>query len=175
MPLEVEQPAHLVRPDLTDPITWASVAPLHCEWLRLVAPQLGLDTEKLILGNALSNIIGDDANSFGLKAAFLPEFTEDSKTSIFIRMDWESELPELPENIRNQIRKIRQQLDASDWHGRENFERVRNIWVKGVCNFTRRQIALNEDLRDALKYDDEVNPLWSPYWEDFLYGYRIER
>lgn len=170
MPPEVEQPSHLVRPDLTDPITWASVASLHCEWLRAVAPQLGLDTEKLILGDALSSIIGDDANSFGSQAIYFPEFTENSKTSIFIRMDWDSEVPELPINIRNQIRIIRQQLVELDWQGKENFEKARNIWVKGVCNFTRHQIALNENLRAALKYDLQMNPEWSPYWDDFLYG-----
>ena len=106
MSLEIEQPPHLTRPDLKNPLTWAIAGPLHSDWLRHISPQLGLDTNKLLLGNVLASIIGDDENSFGYKNIYLPHRTEYAKASLYIRMDWEKNLPELPEIIRGQIERM---------------------------------------------------------------------
>lgn len=173
MPHEILQPSHLERPDLSDRLTWARLAPIHSEWLRVVAPQLDLDTGKIILGDALANIIGDDENSFGIPAVYLPEYTDFTKKSIFIRMNWECELPELPLVIRDQINKIRHTLNSLNWEGEENIRKARKIWIKSVKNFTHHQIALDKNLQIAQRYDLDVCHLWSPYWEEFLYGYRL--
>jgi len=63
MSKEVQQPA-IQPPDLKDPFSWALVARVHSQWLSHVAPQLGMDIHKLVLGDVLSSIIGDDANVF---------------------------------------------------------------------------------------------------------------
>ena len=86
------------RPDLSHPLSWASVSRTHCDWLRAVAPQLGLDTPKLILGDVLSSIIGDDANSFGFY--FIEDLGADIKATIMERMDWEISVPETPPQLR---------------------------------------------------------------------------
>jgi hypothetical protein len=171
MPHEIiRQPSHLELPDKSDRILRTFTTPLQCEWLRFVAPQLELETNKLILGVVLYRIIGDDENSFGLYI-YIPELTETAKTSIFNRMDWESELPELPLIIRNQIKKIRRKLESFNWEGEENFNKAYEMWMKDVRHYTKHQIAINKDLHDALGYYEEVKHIWLPYWNKFLFDH----
>ena len=169
---EVQQPPNLERPDLKQNLAWAGISRVHSEWLRFVAPQLGLDPKKLVLGGALSSIIGDDANSFGYAFYFNPELSENAKASIYERMDWESSLPEMPKSIKDQIRKVKSLFETLVWTDKDDFNKARDIYVKEIKNFTQHQIALNKNLREAVRYSDQVVEKWSPYWSEFLYGHK---
>jgi hypothetical protein len=103
MPPEIHQPS-IPKPDLFDSLSWASVSRTHSEWLRQVGPQLGLDVPKLILGDVLSSIIGDDANSFGMY--FMPDLANLGKASILERMNWEISVPETPPQLKPNYKKL---------------------------------------------------------------------
>jgi hypothetical protein len=152
---------------MEDPMLWASLCKTHTEWMRHIAPQLGFDTPRVIKGMALASIIGDDENSFGfffMKA----EWGEMIEKQIFERMDWEVNLPEVPENIKEQIRKTQKKLTEINFDNKEEYDIGRAFWKKHVRNFTNHQLALNKNLREDLDYSHEANKKWSPYWWDFL-------
>lgn len=163
------------RPDLDDPFSWARIARIHSDWLRQVAPSYGIDVPKLILGDVLGSIVGDDENCFGIKAAGFrsAEIANLGKRSLLERLDWEIEVPELPENIRGQLEKVKQQLIDLDWSDSAGFNRARDIWTKLAKNFTQRQLALHPDLRQAQKYDLQMAAILSVPWQEYLYGKQV--
>jgi hypothetical protein len=162
----------MARPDEKNPITWAEIPSIHAGWLRVVAPQLGLDPQKLLLGDVLSSIVGDDENVFGFRGEFCPDLVELSRTSLFIRMKWEEETQELPEYIRNRIKNVHEKLETMDWTDESGFNKAWEVWKKEVRNFTKHQLALHKDFRDATQYDLEMSHVWSPYWREFMDGQR---
>jgi hypothetical protein len=166
---EVIQP-QMERPDLENRLMWSSLSQIHSDWLRKITPQLGLDTEKLILGDALGSIIGDDSNIFGYRDFFNPTTVELSRTLLFIRMTWEEGTPEVPENIRNQIAKIHGILESMDWTDETRFNQARTLWERDVRDFTRREMDEHKELQEAVHYDIKMAEVWSPYWNEFLYG-----
>ena len=87
---------------------------------------------------------------------------------IFERMDWEVNLPELPENIKNQIKKTQKKLTEFNFDNKEGYDNGRAFWRKHVRNFTQHQLALNKNLREDMDYSLEANKEWSDYWWDFL-------
>lgn len=58
---EIHQP-DITVPDFKDPLKYSKLAKVQEKWLRCVAPQLGLDGGKLVLGTVILQIIGDDEN-----------------------------------------------------------------------------------------------------------------
>jgi hypothetical protein len=168
MRTEVEQPMNIKRPSEEDPLRWASLGRVHSLWAREVCPQLGLDASKVILGATLRSIAEDDENAFGLIATVTPETIAMSKALIFIRMDFEKELIELPQNIRIQISKVQKKLEDAPWADESNYFMARSIWLKEVRDFTRNQIALHKSLQQAVAYGESTALIWSPYWQEFL-------
>lgn len=170
---EIIQPNNLKVPKENDPMLWARVERIGSEWIRIVAPQLGLDPQKLITAQVLNNISGDDINAFSY--VFFPEKAKIIKKRIFERMNWELSLPETPENIKMQIKKTMPKLEKLDFSHEAEWIKARKTWIRSVRNYTNKQIEENKSLREAIKYRDEN---WRtklvPYWNEFMYGNKFE-
>jgi hypothetical protein len=52
---ELRQP-EIEVPDLEQPISWATLSIVKTQWLRAIAPQLGLDTKQLVVGEVIASI-----------------------------------------------------------------------------------------------------------------------
>lgn len=154
-----------------DPLKQAKINILFTEWLRKAAPELGLDPHKLILGDVLSSIIGDDANCFGIKGAgFMPDLVDNMRESLFAIMDWEINIPETPDNLRKRLREVKFALEKLDWHNQAEFYRARNTWTVKVRDYTRHEVNTNNDLREAEMYRIDMNEIINEAWEKFFYG-----
>lgn len=165
----------LPRPNLENPDSWASLSVVHQKWLRQVAPQLGLDAKKAIVGDAVSSIIGDDTNCFPPEAAgFHPEWSETGKRHLEIRLNYEIDTPELPDTIRQRLRKVKKQITALDWKDEKQYGKAKDLWQRDAKHFTQRQVALNGEIREALRYfNDEVAKKISGPWQEFIYGKKV--
>lgn len=172
MSKEIQQPA-IQPPDLKDPFSWASVARVHCEWIRHIAPQLGLDTQKLVLGDVVSSIIGDDANVFTwIHGSFFdPELGAGAKRLLLERLDWEISTPETPAQIRGRLEKVRDAIRDLDWSIKDQFEAARDTWTP-VKEWVNQEVNKKRDLRSAVDYDLAVGVQLSEHWNMFLYGRR---
>ena len=159
------------RPNLKDPIAWATIAETYAEWVRLNAPKHGIDVPKYMLGDVLGSIIGDDSNCFGFRSApYDREMAITGGQHLQIRLDWEISTPELPENIRQRLVQFRSEIDEADWDSQSGFSQVREAWSEKVKQFVQAQIDSNPELREAIDYELEMAWLLSKEWQEFLYG-----
>ena len=162
-------------PSFKDPMTWA-VAPQICEqWQRHVAPQLGIDVEKLMLGDVLSTIIGDDPELLIWvgKLSFDPERASLNRDQLMFRLDWELQVPELPDEVRENLEAVKQDLEAdeyADWTVQENFLRARAVW-QSFRTTTEAIVEEDPDYQAAVIYHDHMweKRLREPY-KVFLLG-----
>ena len=156
----------LQRPDLKHPDTWATIAEVHQKWLRIASPQMGFDTKKIILGDVLGTIYGDDPNCFGL--IYLPSLSHEGKKHLQIRMDFEINTPELPEQIRSRIKEIKPKVLSLDWTNESGHKQARKLWMEKVRNYVQHQIALHPEYREAEAYYNSVAELLSTPYQEFL-------
>lgn len=161
---KIDQP-NIPRPNEDDPLFWASLCRTHEKWLRHIAPQLGFDTNTLLLGDALSSIIGDDENSFGF--FFMEEYAELIKKQILERMDWEIQLPETPEEIKVKLKDVTAFIKNLDFSKKENYSLGHTKW-KEMRDWVEKEIENKPEWKAALPYSLEANKKWSPYWWEFL-------
>jgi len=160
-------------PDMGDPLTWALFSRLHADWTREVAPQIGIDGEKLVLGQIISSIIGDDKNCFEFaKYDFLkdnPEVALGAKAQLLERMDWELTAPETPEEIQEQIKETMEFVFSCDWRIEKDFEEARDRWMQ-FREWAEGLIDDREDLRVAFNYSLVSRPELNRLWQEFLFG-----
>lgn len=151
-----------------------SLGAVNAAWLRYIGPQLNLDPYKLVLGGALRSIVGDDGNAFAFVGRLSPKDSQSAKEFILERMDWELGLPELPDDIKAQISTAREKLEGFDFTDIKRFRQARKYWTKEVYLYTEQQLATNGKLKAVVEYAEAAGSIWSPYWQQFLYGKRVE-
>lgn len=170
---EIIQP-QIKPPDLKDPFTWASVIRTYIEWIRLVGPQLGIDVSKYILGEVLSNIVGDDANAFGAfhweEKHFDPRISSKSRACLLERISCEIDTPETPEVIRRKLIEVEERICLLDWSRKDEFIMAKKIWGQEVRNWVENELGKNKAWEEAETYHlDIAGPKVSPYWRAFLH------
>ena len=114
-----------------------------------------IEREKFILGCVLINILNDDSNAFGI--FFSPKFTPSCKVGLLARLGWEVELKELPEDIKERIKKTVEDAEKIDWSDKDQYEVLVNDWKTNVKEFTRKEVDENSDYRDSMEYYQMVN------------------
>jgi len=135
-------------------------------WLELpriqeTARKLGFDVDKVTLGCVVNEITGDDANAFGptilMSDKFKPERALVGKQRLFERLDWESGLDVVPEDIRNRLKSVRGTLDKIDWTTFEGFSEAYGIWKKEAMEFVLEQTKNNPKIKEACDTVNELN------------------
>jgi len=114
-----------------------------------------IEREKFILGCVLINILNDDSNAFGI--FFSSKFTPSCKVGLLARLGWEVELKELPEDIKERIKKTVEDAEKIDWSDKDQYEVLVNDWKTNVKEFTRKEVDENSDYRDSMEYYQMVN------------------
>lgn len=170
MEKEIQQP-NIPQPDLKDPDKWSAISIVRTAWLRQVAPQLGIDPSKQVLGETLAAIVGDDANLFtwANEYYFGTDVVSNSKKGLNIRLENEIDTPEMPNKITRRLKIVKDKVNAIDWTSKEGFKHARDEWYK-VRNWVRNEIDNNHILRDAEKYANQNSDKLSPYWDGFICG-----
>jgi hypothetical protein len=156
------------RPDRTEKFAWAKIKDVRKDWLRAIGAHLDFDPAKMILGEAMGNIEGDDPNAFGM--FFMPEIAYDVKGTIDIVMKSEINSPELPQNIHDRLVEVHSGVMALDLTTENGYKEAKKIYQERLIDFVNQEIALHPEYEEARKYAHEVNLRISPYWQMFLYG-----
>ena len=126
----------------------------------------GIEHKKIILGNVLGTIYGDDPNCFGF--FYIPNISYQGKRHLQIRMDYEINTPELPEQIRSRIQEIKPQIVSMDWTKKAGYQEARKLWIQKVRNYVQHQIALHPEYREAEAYYNSVAESLSAPYQKFL-------
>lgn len=128
-------------------------------WLRREGPRLGVDAQKFILGNVLSDITGDDGNYFywydriaykGNKE-LLKEIAFNSQEEYKSRLKREASCFELPQEIRDKLQEILNTISSSDWRNREDFSKAHEEW-KSLSSQAKERIKEYPEFDQAIEY-----------------------
>jgi hypothetical protein len=133
---------------------------------------MGIDIPRFVLGSVLSSIIGDDINAFGLFVSEdLPALRATrvkGKPQLLERIDWETETPELPEEIRERLMEIRPRIKQADWSDYGSYLDSYQVWCERVKRFTLARIEQTPEYREAVEYQSEAWRTLSEPWHQYL-------
>jgi len=168
---EISQP-DIPRPKLHGTENHAALFATRQSWVRHVAPQLGIDEHKQILGETLHKIVGDDSNLFtwASDVYFPAEVAKDAKTGLGIRLVNEISTPEIPDYIKEKLKRTKDRVLAIDWTKREDFNFAGNIWYE-TRDWVEQEIAEDEKLTEASVYANSNSKALNHYWRIFIYGF----
>jgi hypothetical protein len=128
------------------------------------------------LGFTLFNIIGDDSKSFGAGFwEYLEELRDvypSLKSNLIKKMTWESQVQELPEEIRLRMYDFLPRLIQSDWGVEEEYIAMRDEWTEDIRNHTEELINQNEDYKQAIVYEAEQYKVFKDEWREVTEGWR---
>lgn len=160
---EIEQPVIVLDPEKH--LSWDYLPRIRCEWVRAVAPQLGLDAELWVLGEVLHSITGDDGGTL-----YMVEHNREAegrKAQLIERLEWEIDMPETPENIRVELQKTLEQIKTQNWLNTSEFEKGKNQWIS-TRKFVEKEINTNPHYQNAKNYYIELDEVLAPYWRKFM-------
>lgn len=118
------------------------------------ARKMGMDVDKVTLGYAVDNIIGDDINRFGtiiMTGKFDEESSLAARNSILARLKWESGIVQLPQEIRKRTESVKSALEAGDWKTKEGYMNAYNIWKTDVRDFVLEMEKRDKTVIEARK------------------------
>ncbi len=150
---EFEQP-DIPKPKVEDPQFWGKFPQVQSDWLRAVAPQYGFDQkdiEKLILGFTLHIITGDDDACVAPITTSRPDLAEKSRHLLLARLDWETGVSELPDDIRERLKEAQKVVKASDWSKPKSLEKARRVWLS-MRDWVKQQKGERPELKEAENY-----------------------
>jgi hypothetical protein len=169
----ITQP-ELERPDVHDQTTWARLPQIRDAWIRAVAPQLGLDAGRVVLGKVLSDVLSDDENVFALSyfnpSAVTAEARLNAREQLAERLAHEVETPEVPAELRELLATAQLQLLNMDWQNPQGFRQVRDSWRQMRDIFAAKVTATPTYLEAKHYADGNAQTILAPYWEEFLHG-----
>ena len=134
------------------------------EKLREKAVKLGLDPSSVMLGAVIEYILGDDSNVFaGPMADFISEFSDQGRTKILKRLEWEGkqalpdELDE-PGGLRERIGFVKKYLEQQDnWDDKGRVVEAYSFWRENLHDWVEQKKGVNpykkacEDYQDVYK------------------------
>jgi len=160
---EINQP-NISPPERNDPLRFALYGKVRHEWLLHIAPQLELDSQKLVLGNVLVSITRDN---FSELRFFNPKFARYLYDRLLTRLDWEKDVSELPDSITEQLEEAQEQISQLNFSEEVDWKKANALWVE-KSNDIKRIINEDTNLSGAVEYYFEKMNVFAPYFEAFL-------
>ena len=140
-----------------DSMTWARRPREYCERVRELAPKMGLDARKLVLGEVLYRITGDDRGIFQGYDWKSFNYSE-AREKLMERLDWEAPvLVTVLENdpqMTGNLNQLKEEIDNFDWSDSKIRIQIYNDW----SNFSEQIgeiVNKRPDLAAAKLYADD--------------------
>ena len=136
-------------------LKWGRQSRVDSNLIRVQSPNIGLDASKMVLGHVLRTITGDDGNSFVYLHTLIHDeiFLRGGQQNAIDRLAWEIELPETPEDLKEKLEKVKEDITGSDWTNKESFEVSKASWQKMKTELVDT-CETDEVLKEALDYYD---------------------
>jgi len=145
-----------------DDYAWATSPLQELKKLREQARQNNWDVTPLVLGCVLDTILGDDGNIFlpfqlGQESGepFAPQLSLLARDRLSIRLAIEIAAKEIPEDIRNQLRTLHDQVSKLDWSQYADYKKAETAW-QTTRDWVLEQTKTDPKLKKARQYYTEV-------------------
>ncbi|OGM11033.1 hypothetical protein A2Z22_04180 [Candidatus Woesebacteria bacterium RBG_16_34_12] len=162
---EIQQP-EIDKPDLRN---FLAVRKTRLDWIRCVAPQLGMDSQKLILHETLTNIVGDDDVFLWGRNFFDADFAMRAKQELLGHLDLEANTVEITPDMSHKIREVHNAVSQLDWSQEDQFKKAVTVW-KSMRDFFKNQMESDPYLKEIGGYYDSVSSELNVHWRIFLTG-----
>lgn len=165
---EYSQPEGLDISPLKGEMGWAYQPRIYVEWLKHIAPQFGLDIDKLILAQSYL-VVQDDGNNLRWPSAlpFSPDWAKKYRQMYLIRLDWEINESTLPEDLKGRLKLIKEKIDQQEWDSLDKMNEIGQKW-KEVETEVTVQMNTNSETREALKEHHRARPILEKPQEEFF-------
>ena len=116
----------------------------HQEWIQYPAKRIGQlmqearrvgkNPDEVALGYLVVTITGDDLNCFYpvILSGFSPDASRKAASSISKRIEWEIEVPQAPEVLRERLKSAKESLGKIKWDTKEGFDEGYKMWKEEV-------------------------------------------
>lgn len=137
---------------------WGQQSKKDYDNIKNKSSELGLDGHKAVLGFTLRTILGDDGNSFAYMHTVItdPELIKGNQQNTLERLKFETEIPELPESLRDALKKVMEVVSKSEWTDKESYLSSKSAWDK-MRKELEEEVKSNKELKDATEYYDSVS------------------
>lgn len=131
--------------------SWVEYPRQHIEELKKQATERGLDPKKVAQSYMIDVIAYDDANTFGPAISyFSPKNGRLSKLQYLGRVDWEITVEELPQEIKERVESVRNELEGKDWESEDGIKGIYQTWNEKVKLWVEDYISqTNPELKRA--------------------------
>lgn len=116
----------------------------HQEWIEYPAKRIrelmqearrvGKNPDEIGLGYLVVTITGDDVNCFYpvMLSGFNSEGSRKAASSISKRIEWEIEVPQAPQVLRERLKSVKERLGKIKWDTKEGFDEGYQMWKEEV-------------------------------------------
>lgn len=139
---------------------WAEYPRKRVEELKIKAQKAGKDPNQIVLGYLVNTIIGDDLVVFQpvILGGFDQELSQEARDMIIQRLDWEIGLGQTPQEVRNQLKHVREELSQDSWDTKGGFDKAYNFWEenaqKWMIDFRDSHPEVKEAYEEYLALED---------------------
>lgn len=131
---------------------WAEHPKQRSEELRKLAVEKRFDPKQVVLGYAFDVIAYDDGNIFSrfFPDRFISEIGNFAKDDYRVRVEWETSLDEVPEEIKNQLGEVRKQLEGYNWELPQDFRAAGEVWQEKVRKWMESYFSAHPEIKEAV-------------------------
>lgn len=116
-----------------------------------------VDVGRYIRGHVLDSITADDRNALIFsERRFSPLEGEISKLQILERLDFESSLEELPEDIKKRLDSVKRVFEQSDCSNYDYYRRAAESWEQ-MSDWVQTKINSTSELDEDISYSTRVD------------------
>lgn len=132
---------------------WAEHPIIEAEFAKNNAAAIGLDGSRLVRGFVISTITGDDEQIFFWKkgARFSKKRGLQIAQQLNIRLDWEISTMELPEEIRDKLSEVKNQVLTLDMGTYPDLLKAHSIWYSAM-KFVKQHAQSSPQLKEDINY-----------------------
>lgn len=143
----------------------------HQEWIEYPAKRIneliqgarrvGKNPDEVGLGYLLVTITGDDANCFYpvMLSGFSPDASRKAASSISKRIEWEIEVPQAPQVLRERLKSVKERLGKIKWDTNEGFDEGYQMWKEEVQKWLLALEKKEPTIKSAVKTYQEFAEL----------------
>ena len=130
---------------------WVEYPRKRVEELMVKAREEGKDPNQIALGYLVNTIIGDDAGMFQavIFRGFGLELSQEVRDKIIQRLDWEIGLEQAPQEVRNQLKVVREELGQDSWDTKKDFDESYKFWKENAQKWLIDFIESHPEVKKA--------------------------
>ena len=128
--------------------------------LRNKAQEQNWNQSKIMLGAVVNKITNDDGNIFfwSIATEYNSFEAETARLSILKRLDWETNVPEITQEIKDKLQKVNNAFNELDSNKEKDYQTAVNKW-REIKQWLQQEIKKDGEIKEAYEYLEKMHEL----------------